>query len=104
MWKNLSDPRLDVRKLRYRLFRRRVSTGVLWVRPTPGFPEEQFRYAINPINHIEGVILIGFPKLINIPKGTAYPWPMPERDYERLKQRWMIQVVGWGEVKLFPPH
>lgn len=99
LWKNLSNPRLDVRKLRYRLFRWRVRTGVLWVRPTPGFPEEQFRYAINPNNQIKGVI--GFPKLINIPKGTAYPWPMPEEDYERLKQRWMIQVVGRGEVKLF---
>ncbi len=99
LWKNLSNPRLDVRKLRYRLCHRRVRTGVLWVRPTPGFPEDQFRYAINPNNQIKGVI--GFPKLINIPKGTAYPWPMPEEDYERMKQRWMIQVVGRGEVKLF---
>lgn len=101
LWKNLSNPRLDVQKFRYRLFHRRVRTGVLWVRPTPGFPEEQFRYAINPNNHIEGVIVVGFPKLINIPEGTAYPWPMPEEDYERLKQRGMIQVVGRGEVKLF---
>ena len=62
LWKNLSNPRLDVRKLRYRLFHRRVRTGVLWVRSTPGFPEEQFRYAINPNNHIEGVIVVGFPQ------------------------------------------
>lgn len=100
-WKNLSNPRLDVRKLRYRLFHRRVRTGVLWVRPTPGFSEEQFDYAINPDYQNKYVIFIGFPKLINIPEGTAYPWPMPEEDYERLKQRGMIQVVGRGEVKLF---